>query len=56
MLVPLPEARLALAELIAAGKVRPAERPWRPGARRVPVPDGRRLPSEHLQDLREDRL
>ncbi len=56
MLVPLPESRMALAELIADGKVRPAVRAWRPGARRVPVPPGERLPSEHLQDLRDDRL
>lgn len=56
MLVPLPESRMILAELVAAGKVRPAERAWRPGARRMPVPPGARPPSEHLRELREDRL
>jgi prevent-host-death family protein len=42
MLVPLPESRATVVELIAAGKLRFAERAWRPGARRVSVPAGTR--------------
>lgn len=56
MLVPLPESRAAVAELIAAGKLRFAERAWRPGARRVGVPAGKRPPSEHLEEMRGDRM
>lgn len=56
MLVPLPESRATLAELIAGGKLRLAERTWRPGASRVRVPAGARPPSEHLQDMRAERM
>jgi hypothetical protein len=56
MLVPLPESRAALAELVAAGKLHLAERTWRPGARRVSVPAGARPPSEHLQEMRGERM
>ncbi len=56
MLVPLPESRAAVAELIAAGKLRLAQRSWRPGARRVSVPAGARPPSEHLEEMRGERM
>ncbi len=56
MLVPLPESRATVAELIAAGKLRPADRTWRPGARRVNAPAGARLPSEHLEEMRSERM
>jgi len=56
MLVPLPESRAAVAELIAAGQLRPAQRSWRPGARRVSVPVGARPPSEYLEEMRGERM
>ncbi len=52
MLVPLPESRAAVAELVAAGKLRLAERTWRPGAARVDIPAGARPPNEHLEEMR----
>ena len=56
MLVPLPESRTTIAELVAAGKLRLAERAWRPGARRVSVPAGARPPSEHLAEMCGERM
>jgi prevent-host-death family protein len=56
MLVPLPESRTTVAELIATGKLRPAVRAWRPGTRRVSVPAGARPPSEHLEEMRGERM
>ncbi|MGH3869915.1 MAG: type II toxin-antitoxin system Phd/YefM family antitoxin [Pseudonocardiaceae bacterium] len=56
MLVPLPESRVAIAELIATGKLQPAQRSWRPGARRVSTPAGARPPSEHLEEMRGERI
>jgi prevent-host-death family protein len=47
MLVPLPESRAVLAELVASGKVTPADRRWSP-RRRLPVPAGQPLASEIL--------
>ncbi|MGH3998435.1 MAG: hypothetical protein ACRDTJ_13335 [Pseudonocardiaceae bacterium] len=37
-------------------ELRPAERTWRPGARRVNAPAGARLPSEHLEEMRGERM
>ncbi|WP_219414980.1 type II toxin-antitoxin system Phd/YefM family antitoxin [Pseudonocardia nigra] len=48
MLVPLPESRAVLAELVATGKVTPADRRWAPQRRR-PVPPGQPLASEILR-------
>ncbi|HEY3260611.1 MAG TPA: type II toxin-antitoxin system prevent-host-death family antitoxin [Pseudonocardiaceae bacterium] len=56
MLVPIPEERRALAELIASGVLRPAKRPWRPGRARVSPKPGVPLPSEILDQQREDRF
>lgn len=56
MLVPLPESRATIAELIAAGKLSLAERTWRPGTRRPSVPAGARPPSEHLEEMRGERI
>jgi prevent-host-death family protein len=56
MLVPLPESRATIAELIATGKLSLAERTWRPGTRRSSVPAGARPPSEHLEEMRGERI
>ncbi len=56
MLVPLPASRAAVAELVATGQVRLAERRWRPGVARSAPPDGAKLPSENLDEQRTDRL
>jgi prevent-host-death family protein len=56
LLVPLPQSRAAVAELVAAGQVRLAGQRWRPGSARIPVPDGVPLPSETLDAERTDRL
>lgn len=55
LLVPLPESRAAVAELVASGQVRLAERPWRPGTARTTAPEGAPLPSEVLDEQRSDR-
>lgn len=54
MLIPLPDDRRELAELIASGTVTPAKRPWRPGRPRVTVPSGEPSLSEVLDELRAD--
>ena len=56
LLVPLPESRAAVAELVASGQVRFAEQPWRPGIARASAPEGAPLPSEVLDEQRADRL
>lgn len=56
LLVPLPESRAAVAELVASGQVRLAEKPWRPGMARSAVPKEAPLPSRVLDEQREDRL
>lgn len=56
VLMPLPEERRALAELIASGRLRPAKRPWQPGRARIAPQPGVPLPSEILDQQREDRF
>jgi len=56
MLVPIPEERRKLAELIESGLMHPAKRPWRPGRKPVPPKPGVPLPSEILDQQREDRF
>jgi prevent-host-death family protein len=56
MLVPIPDERRALAEFIASGVIRPAERPWRPGRKRIPIKPGMPAASEVLDQQREDRF
>lgn len=56
MLVPLPESRATIAELIAAGELRLAERTWRPGAPRVSIPAGALPPSAHVKEMRGERM
>jgi prevent-host-death family protein len=55
MLVPLPDSRAKLAELVAAGVVTPAAREWTGAPRRLPVPAGEQNASELLDELRADR-
>ena len=54
MLIPLPDDRRELAELIASGAVTPAKQPWRPGRPRVAMPPGEPSLSEVLDELRAD--
>jgi len=54
VLMPLPEERRALAELIASGVVKPAKRPWQPGRRLREVPPGAPSPSEVLAAMRAE--
>ncbi|MBV8996377.1 MAG: type II toxin-antitoxin system prevent-host-death family antitoxin [Pseudonocardiales bacterium] len=56
MLVPLPASRATVAELVASGRLRLAERTWRPGARRVNAPAGAQPPSEHVREMRDERI
>jgi prevent-host-death family protein len=56
MLVPLPESRATVGELVASGKLRLAERTWRPGAIRVNAPAGARPPSEHVREMRDEQI
>jgi prevent-host-death family protein len=52
MLIPLPDDRRELAELIASGTVTPAKHPWRPGRPRVAVRPGEPPLSDVLDELR----
>lgn len=56
LLVPLPESRAAVTELVASGQVKLAEQPWWPGTARAAAPEGGPLPSEVLDEQRADRL
>ncbi|MHA6628320.1 type II toxin-antitoxin system Phd/YefM family antitoxin [Pseudonocardia sichuanensis] len=55
MLVPLPDSRAKLAELVASGAVTPATREWTQGRRRLSVPAGEPLASEVLDGQRADQ-
>jgi prevent-host-death family protein len=55
MLVPLPDSRARLAELVAAGVVTPAAREWTRPPRRLPVPTGEPLASTSLDEQRADQ-
>jgi prevent-host-death family protein len=54
VLMPLPEERRVLAELITTGRLRPAKRPWTPDRKRRPVPPGAPSPSEVLAAMRAE--
>lgn len=56
LLVPPPQSRAAVAEFVASGQVRLAERRWRPGMARSTAPEGARLPCENLDEQRADGL
>lgn len=53
MLIPLPDDRRALAELIESGAVTPAAHPWQP-RELVQVPSGAPNASDALAELRSD--
>lgn len=53
LLIPLPEDRRQLAELIESGVLTPAKRPWRPRPL-VPIPPGAPTLSEALDELRSE--
>jgi len=57
MLVPIPDERRVLAELIASGRLHPAKKPWRAGDwEPLPPTPGVAPASEILDEQRADRF
>jgi len=55
MLVPRPDSRAKLAELVATGAVTPAAREWTRAPRRLSMPAGEPLASAVLDEQRADQ-